>query len=150
MDTPTGFYGLTTFQNQIVLVGGKSVPIEMDDNDYTDELWSSNDSGNTWKQTLPPMPVPLLSPLVVNPANPECIAVAGSEQTVHVFINGQWSRALEPVPIQCVFSTLLNGNWFVKGTNLNPQGLFIAVSTPLYQQQEGQPVSNYGRNFPLT
>ena len=118
VDTPTGFYGLTTFHNRIVLVGGMKAPIDMDNEVFTNELWLSDD-GSKWEQTIQPMSTPRFTPLVLNPGNPECIVVVGGGKGVEVFIDGQWS-SVDPLPISCndLFATLHNRNWFIRARAL--------------------------------
>lgn len=97
--TPTYFFGLTTYQSQLVLAGG----VEVSTNKVTDKLLTSK-NGTTWKPTLPPMPTKRTYCSAITTQNPECIIIAGGERSdytpcgyVEVYVDQQWS-AVQSLP----------------------------------------------------
>ena len=99
LSTPTYFFGLTTYQSQLVLAGG----VEAGTHKVTDQLLTSM-NGKSWKPTLPPMPTKRTHCSAVTTKNPECIIVAGGEKSeyipcgnVEVFLDNQWS-AVQSLP----------------------------------------------------
>ena len=114
--TPTQYYALTTYQSQLVLVGGVKIAT-------TNQLWTSS-TGLNWKASLPPKPTASYWSSAVNAGSPESLIVAGGRNygyldIVEVFTNGKWST-VEPLPRKCsnLRSTLHNGEvYFTGGVN---------------------------------
>ena len=82
---------LTTYQSQLVLVGGENSRGEK-----TNKLWASDD-GNNWHQSLPPV-LRCRSGYgltAVSCASPGCLIVSGGEEnsspcTMEVLVEGEW------------------------------------------------------------
>ena len=74
MNTPSKYFGLTTYQSKPVLVGGTTSRFSA-----FNELWTLSDDRTEWVHTdaLPPMPTARWSPSVVNAGTPECLIIAG-------------------------------------------------------------------------
>ena len=106
LTTPIGYYGLSTFKSQLVLVGGRDEKLWI-----TDRLWLSCD-GTNWNDELAPMPLKCFSPTVVKTScGPlERLIVAGGVgeefakiSTVRVFSEEQWwTVELRPVLTWCL------------------------------------------------
>lgn len=99
LTTPTYYFALTTYQSQLVLVGG----IDVSSQQVTDQLLTSS-NGNSWQPTLPPMPTKRVSCSAISTKSPECIVVAGGEKSdyiqsgiVEVLLEQQWST-VQPLP----------------------------------------------------
>lgn len=75
LETPSKWYGLTTYNSKPVLVGGKKEGVFKDT--PCNELWTLNDRKKWVSSVLPPMPTARWSPSVVNAGTPECLVVAG-------------------------------------------------------------------------
>ena len=89
---PSQWFGLTTYNSKLVLVGGN----EVETNKVCNKLWVSA-TGVNWQPSLPPMPTCRCCCTAVNPKSPECIIVAGGTcaanealSTVEVFLNREW------------------------------------------------------------
>ena len=99
LPTPTSRCGITTYKQELVLVGGKA------SGQHTNKLWNSKDEGKTWSEDLPPMPTDRDSATAVNIGRPECILVAGGERvgglskTVEVLVRGCW-WTVEPLEVK--------------------------------------------------
>lgn len=123
MDAPTGEFGLTTYNSQLVLVGGVEMPTKQyHNNSPISDLWLSSD-GRHWERTLPPMLAARYRPLTVNTGTtPECLVVAGGYENpeVEVYRDGKWSFVTS-LPFDCdvLSSTIHNGAWFVGGGKTN-------------------------------
>ena len=118
LTTPTTQFALTTYDSQLVLVGGKLSST----NKLSNQLWR-NEGKDIWNPSLlPPMPTARSSSSAVNTdtGSIECIVVAGGHgetgplDVVEVLIQGQWSR-LQPLPEPCwnMLSTLHKGKWYL-------------------------------------
>ena len=89
---------LTTYQSQLVLVGGTHSRELRED---TNELWVSAD-GNNWHQSLPPMLNCRCAPIVISCASPECLIVADNDddccyrQSMEVFAGKKWMSVSVP------------------------------------------------------
>ena len=84
---------LTTYQSQLVLVGGENSRGE-----DTNKLWVSAD-GNNWHQSLPPLSrYRCGSVMALGCASPECLIISGGDHhsTMEVLIKKQWFSI--PVP----------------------------------------------------
>ena len=55
IDSPNFWPALTTYHDQLVLVGGNGDD-DSDDDELTNRLWVLQDGLRTWTQPLPPMP----------------------------------------------------------------------------------------------
>ena len=113
--TPTLQCGLTTYNSQLVLVGGSM------SNKPSNQLWVSNERKGIWDPSLlPPMPTARSYLSAVNTGSTDCIVVAGGVgetgalDVVEVLIQGQW-WTLQPLPEPCwnMISTLHNGKWYL-------------------------------------
>ena len=67
-----GFYGISIYRSQLVLVGGSDPTTKQ----MTNRVWTSDD-GCKWEATLPPLPTACENPLVVNTGIPEYLLVIG-------------------------------------------------------------------------
>ena len=117
LTTPTYHYALTTYNSQLVLVGGKLSST----NKPSDRLWVRNEGKGIWDPSLlPPMPTARSDSSAINVGSRECIVVAGGYgetgpvNIVEALIEGQW-RTLDPLPRPChnMTSTLHNGKWYL-------------------------------------
>ena len=118
LTTPTYHYALTTYNSQLVLVGGRLSST----NKLSDRLWIRNERNGIWDPSLlPPMPTARsYSSAIINVGNRECIVVAGGRgetgpvNVVEALIEGQW-RTLHHLPEPCwnMTSTLHNGKWYL-------------------------------------
>ena len=117
LTTPTYHYALTTYNSQLVLVGGKLSST----NKPSDRLWVRNEGKGIWDPSLlPPMPTARSYSSAINVGSRECIVVAGGYgergpvNVVEALIEGQWRR-LQPLPEPCwnMTSTLHNGKWYL-------------------------------------
>lgn len=97
--TPSYYFSLTTHHSQLVIAGG----IEVVTDEVTNRLWTSS-TGNSWQQTLPPMPTKRMCTSAISIKHPECIVVAGGEKSdfqpsgvVEVFLEQDWS-IVQPLP----------------------------------------------------
>ena len=124
LTTPTNLYGLTTYNSQLVLVGG----VLSSTNRLSNQLWIRNEEKGIWDPSLlPPMPTARSYSSAINIGSRECIVVAGGRgktgpvDTVEALIEGQWLK-LQPLPEPCwnMTSTLHNGKWY-----LNTMGEYI-------------------------
>ena len=80
---PPGIYKstLTTYQSQLVLIGGVN-----SEGEAINDVWTSAD-GNSW-QSLPPMLTSRCKPTAVSCVNPECLIVY--QDTMEVLVQGEW------------------------------------------------------------
>ena len=117
LTTPTYSYGLTTYNSQLVLVGGKLSST----NKLSNRLWVRNERTGIWDPSLlPPMPTARSSLSVINIGSTECVVVVGGRgetgpvDVVEALIEGQW-RTLQPLPWPCwnMTSTLHKGKWYL-------------------------------------
>ena len=122
LDVPSKYYGLTVYQDQLVMVGGEVGPQQC-----TNNIWTS-DKGANWRLSLPPMPTKCRSPRAVGTS--ECLVVAGgtvhsrqqlsvgsvttalTKSSVYVQVGGEW-HTLSSLPrafhaYSCI--TIHNGN----------------------------------------
>ena len=89
---------LTTYQSQLVLVGGcnsKNEPI--------DKVWASRD-GKIWHQSIPPMKRCRRRPAAASNASPECLIVVDSntesnDVSMEVLFQGEWISVQPPWPL---------------------------------------------------
>ena len=121
LTTPTGYYALTTYNSQPVLVGG----LLYSTNILSNQLWIRNERKGIWDPSLlPPMPTARRNSSAINTGSTNCIVVAGGVgktgpvDVVEVLIQGQWST-LQPLPERCghMPSTLHNGKWYLSNKN---------------------------------
>ena len=117
LTTPTCHYALTTYNSQLVLVGGKLSST----NELSDRLWVRNEGKGIWDPSLlPPMPTARSDSSAINVGSRDYIVVAGGHgetgpvDVVEALIEGQWCT-LQPLPWPCrnVTSTLHNGKWYL-------------------------------------
>ena len=114
--SPTRRSALTTYQERLVLVGGR----DPSTGTPTNKLWMM-DNEQTWTQPLPLMPTPRWGASAVTVQNN--LIVAGGKGTVgaeldvvEVFDGQQWATA-QPLPRGCydMKSAIHNGNWYLIG-----------------------------------
>ena len=121
--TPTYYYALTTYNSQLVLVGG----LDIDNRELSSKLWSLVcATGVKWNSSgIKEMRVKRWEATAVNVGNPECLVVAGGLgadnsilDIVEVY-NGQEWFIVEPLPCQCshLKSTLHEGKYYLCGGN---------------------------------
>lgn len=103
LTTPTKDFALTTYQSELVLVGGEEIATE----EITNKLWISSDAGLNWQPSLPPMPTKRSESCAISAGTPEHLIVAGglganneSVDIVEIFVNKQWST-VQPLPTSC-------------------------------------------------
>lgn len=95
---PSVFSSLSTYQSQLLLLGGLEVPWCRGDpvnGQCTNKVWASED-GSKWQPFSPPMLKECRLPIVVNTGTPEYLLVVSCrdenyETTFQVLVNGQWS-----------------------------------------------------------
>ena len=106
-DLPTCDCALTTYQSQLVLVGG----IETSTGLVTNKLWTS-DTGHDWQSSLPPMPTPRRSPSAIG--IPECLVVASgfwTDQTsMEVLIEKHWATI--EIPLSFLYGFTIHNERF--------------------------------------
>ena len=108
MDTPTYWYGLTIYDDHLVLVGGKEYPSGR----LTNKIWLlqslGEDGREEWKEdAIPPMPTRRHSVSAVG--YDKLLLVAGGKddnyqdmKTVELYLLGQW-QSTTPLPRPCSF-----------------------------------------------
>ena len=108
MDTPTYYYGLTIYDDHLVLVGGREYPSGR----LTNKIWLlkslGKDGREEWKEdVIPPMPSRRLGVSAVG--YDKLLLVAGGKdenyhdmKTVELYQLGQW-RSTTPLPRPCSF-----------------------------------------------
>ena len=117
LDTPTQWYALTSYNSQLVLVGG------MDPNTgiATNQLWVLDEQRN-WTQPLPPMTKERYQASAVNVG--DYLIVAGGQggshvgplDVVEVYDGHQWRKAKSlPRPCSSMRSALHEGKWYLDG-----------------------------------
>ena len=117
LDTPTQWYALTSYNSQLVLVGG------MDPNTgiATNQLWVLDEQHN-WTQPLPPMTKERYQASAVNVG--DYLIVAGGQggshvgplNEVEVYDGHQWRKAKSlPRPRSWMKSALHEGKWYLDG-----------------------------------
>ena len=115
IDSPNYWPAVTTYHNQLVLVGGRDNATD----DITEQLWVLQ-GGQIWTQTIPPMPTRRWGASAVSTG--DYLIVAGGEDdygrlsTVEVYDGHMWVEA-ESLPIACcdMKSVVHEGNWYLMG-----------------------------------
>ena len=117
LETPTEWYALTTYQSQLVLVGGGDPNCGR----ATNQLWVLDEQYN-WNQPIPFMTTNRYQASAVSIGD-HLIVAGGSSggqtgplDAVEVYDGCQWKRA-QSFPIRCSWmkSTLHEGNWYLAG-----------------------------------
>ena len=101
--TPNYWFALTTFESELILLGG----VEKSTEEFTNKVWCS-ENGKKWNSNIvPPMRTKRISASAVTAGNPESIIVAGGEKEgfiptglVEVFVNDEWAT-VQPLPKRC-------------------------------------------------
>ena len=117
LDTPTQWYALTSYNSQLVLVGGTEPNTEI----ATNELWVLDEQCN-WTQPLPPMTTERYQASAVNVGNHLIVAggkgdsCVGPLDVVEVYDGHQWRTAQSlPRPRSWMKSALHEGKWYLDG-----------------------------------
>ena len=137
MDTPTYYYGLTIYDDHLVLVGGVEYPSHR----LTNRIWLlqsiEEDGREEWKEdAIPPMPSRRLGVSAVG--YDKLLLVAGGRdenyqpmKTVELYQLGQW-RSTTPLPRPCSFmsSTVMGSHVvFAGGRGLGREVYHCSVDT---------------------
>lgn len=118
LTTPTYQFSLTTYNSELVVVGGKKAGTDQ----LSNKLWTLN-GRNDWDQSLPSMSIKRFFSSVINTGTPEYLVVAGgigedgsALEIVEAYIDEQWSAIL-PMPRKCfrMKSALHNGSLYFMG-----------------------------------
>lgn len=117
LETPTEWYGLTTYQSQLVLVGGG----DPNSGRATNELWVLNEEYD-WNQPFPFMTTNRYQASAVSIGDHLIVAGGcsggrtGPLYTVEVYDGCQWRKA-QSLPKGCSWmkSTLHEGYWYLAG-----------------------------------
>ena len=117
LDTPTQWYALTTYNSQLVLVGGA----DPDTLEATNQLWVLNEQCH-WTQPLPPMIIERYQASTVGLGDYLIVAGGcdgsndGHLDVVEVYDGHQWMRA-QSLPRACSWmkTTLHEENWYLAG-----------------------------------
>ena len=116
LDTPTEDYALTTYNSQLVLVGG----IDPTTMNVTNQLWVL-DEQQYWTQPFPPMKIQCCRASAVNMDHHLIVAGGLDDEldpldVVQVYDGHQWKKA-QPLPKagHCMKSSVLNGVWYLAG-----------------------------------
>ena len=131
MDTPTYRYGLTIYDDHLVLVGGEEYP----SNRVTNKIWLlqslGEDGREEWKEdAIPPMPTRRSGVSAVG--YDKVLLVAGGEdknyqpmKTVELYQLGQW-RSTTPLPRPCSFmsSTVMGSHVVFAGGRGQGRGVY--------------------------
>ena len=117
---------LTTYHDQLVLVGGLEAPTDQ----ITNKLWTLHEDERTLTQTLPPMPTTRWGATAVSTDN-HLIVAGGWDCTVLDVVevyNGQWWMMADPLPKKCCFmkSTYHNGYYYLIGGDSQNKSMFYA------------------------
>ena len=116
---PASYSALTTYKEQLVLLGGKDLSTEK----ITGHVWSLQRGQKSWMEIIPPMHVACWRASAVSLYDRLFVAGGMSEtlplelfNTVQVYNGQQWVLA-DPLPIGLsnAQSTLLDGNWYMTG-----------------------------------
>ena len=155
LTTPSYWFALTTFESEIVLLGG----VEKATEEFTNKIWSS-ENGKKWNPNiLPPLRTKRISASAVTTADPECIIVAGGEKEgfiptglVEVYVDGEWA-AVQPLPKRCydIKFTIHYGKIYLLG-GYGQDSNFVywsdvhsIINAPKEHRTKGPKVSLWGR-----
>ena len=126
LPSPTRWSALTTYNSQLVLVGG------MASSTVTNQLWVLQEDERTWRQPLPAMPTARYAASAISHHNHLIVAGGvGSNHrdmdVVEVYDGCQWMRT-DPLPKCCSYmkTTVHNGNYYLMGSNSQGQSVFCA------------------------
>ena len=117
--SPTRWSALTTYHDQLVLVGGG----EASSAKVTNNLWTLQEDEHTFTQTLPPMPTARYGASAVSTDN--YLIVAGGRDSNHcnldvvnVYISPQWMTT-DALPKKCCYMKATNhsGYYYLMGGN---------------------------------
>ena len=107
LDYDVRFSALTTYQSQLVLMGGRNSRKE-----FTNKVWASDD-GHNWQQSFPSMLRCRCGPFAISCASPECLIVVGGDPfdsgtmtTVEVFCHGEWTSVHDLPGVLCSYSDI--------------------------------------------
>lgn len=109
-------FALTTYQSQLVLVGGLRL------REVLNEIWVSDNDGRSWKRSLPPMPTCRQRASAANTGNPEYVIVVGGDgsndealASMDILVHGQWaSTQALPISPWLYHDTIHNGNLYIR------------------------------------
>ena len=123
-DAPATDYALTTYNSQLVIVGGREFKGWTALRETTNKLWVSGDGGRNWECSLPPMPTKRYKALAMSVGRSlQCLIVAGGQKSnsdylslVEVLRERQWFVVRSPNILRgATKSTLHRGYWFLMG-----------------------------------
>ena len=134
MEVPVYWFALTTYQSQLILVGGFKFVGETEAGilEATDKLWTLNEL-KQWQKVLPPMPTKRCSASALGYGNYLIVAGGGEGITfdlldvVEVYTNHHWFRA-NSLPTSCASmkSTAFNDHWYLIGGYGQKEEIFYA------------------------
>ena len=116
IETPVYWFGLTTYNSQLVLVGGKEY-----NESFVSNLWTLSEDCQ-WQETLPPMRTERHSACAVSYENHLLLVAGGVElkigisSVVEIFNGSHW-LVTQPLPIGYynLKSVILDENWYLMG-----------------------------------
>ena len=113
LDTPVHWFALTTYNSQLVLVGGNKYV----SGSLTNKLWTLSEN-DQWQETLPPMPAQCDDGASAVSHGDHLLVIDGSypNNRVYVYNGHHWARAQHPPQrLVCIKSTVFNGHWYLMG-----------------------------------
>ena len=133
LDTPVYWFALTTYNSELVLIGGWKYVSENIMGKLSNKLWTLSEHGH-WKETLPPMPMPCGTgaSAVSHGNNLLVISEDYPNNQVHIYNGHRWAN-IQPPPqkISSITSAVFNGCWYLMGEELDKQQMTCVYSASI-------------------
>ena len=135
VDTPVSLFALTTYDSQLVLVGGVEYVGESQPGPLTNKLWTLSPQ-EQWQETLPPMKRKRYGASAVSYG--DHLLVVGGESTLEIYSGRYWVETKCPLSRECwdMKSTVLNGHWYLMGGYEQEEEVYYASLDSLVQASE--------------
>ena len=133
IDTPVYWFALTTYNSELVLIGGWKYVGENIMGELSAKLWTLSEYGH-WKETLPPMPIPCGTgaSAVSHGDNLMVISDDYPKNQVHIYNGHCWASVQHPPQkLSSITSAVFDGHWYLMGEGLDKSQTICVYSASI-------------------